>query len=128
MITLQQKILTAKAKGDPTTFEEAIQWTWRIMDDSGKRAFLEAGPVKCMPHLGGHVRNTLGMWKRGDEEVAIVAHMRDRFKIQHPADISGMILNALYALNTGQPYDPATHAEKCREHWVNMGINPDKEM
>lgn len=118
----------AKLTGEPTTFEEAIQWTWKFMNDEGKRTFLELGPARCHTGLGMHIRNTLNMWKTGTDRTVLMRHMYDRFRVQHPDDVSGMIMNALYALRTMQPYDPEAHAKKCREHWRRHGINPDQDM
>lgn len=109
----------------PATIDEAIDHIFQSLTEQDRKD-IAANPHPSAVHftLGGHLRNSWSLWEAG---TPLVQDFRQRFGLHgHGDDISGMILESVYARVQGRDVAAAQEAlaARCRAHWIAHGIDP----
>lgn len=68
-------------------------------------------------NLGRTVRNQWGLWAEDSE---LRDHMKKRFGVDHPDDISSMVMMCSWQKLNGKPMTPSIFAEACVEYWKTI--------
>lgn len=66
--------------------------------------------------LGRHLRNEWGLWK----DSILLTYFKE-LGLQHPDDMSGLILRCFHKQLNGQPFDIEGWVAYCKEYWKNTG-------
>jgi hypothetical protein len=97
------------------TFEEAVNYVAdRIEKDTVSSPYF---------HFSGgmNMRNFLGLWNK---ESALYKHMLERFGLCHADDTGMIISHAAHCKKNDLPYSPLYDVETCKQHWINLGLDP----
>lgn len=118
-----------KMDQQPKTLEEAVAWLERELDPGDLRTFRSAPErdlARFHHNLGRGIRNRLNLWD--DPKPPLWHHFVDELKIDHPDDMSGLIMTTLHRHLNGKPLDIAAQVCKYHEYWAafavhNQGVN-----
>jgi hypothetical protein len=120
-----------KMEQQPKTLEEAVEWLKQRL--AGERQLLSEfmrAPERDMAvfhhGLGRKVRNELHLWD--DPKPPLWHHFVDELNIDHPDDMSGLIMTTLHRHLNGRPLDIAAQCCRYHEYWAafadrNPGVN-----
>jgi hypothetical protein len=78
-------------------------------------------PDKFHHGFGTHIRNTYDLWAKTSP---INQWFQKHLGLSHGDDLSGIVLQMVWAKVRNAYFDPFAAAEKYRRHWIDMGMNP----
>ena len=113
-------------KPHPTTIDEAIEILFSSLE-ADDIAFIkdpESSSVSLHFTVGMGLRNYWHLWA---EESPIKDDFKKRFNLfGHADDMSGMILDAVWAKVRGEDVDKVIKiaADGFNAHWMNIGVDP----
>lgn len=106
----------------PMSLEEAVEIIVGSLDDSERDFILEHTNHAEIHHtFGQHIRNAWSLW---DLDTILVTHFKERFKIGHADDISGMICSHVWSEVYGVPIYSNDIVKRYHKHWKKMGVDP----
>lgn len=105
----------------PTTLEEAVEILESQLTSDDVNFIKENSSASIHFFFGMNLRNAWGLWVK---ETPIVQWFINNFSIGHADDISGMILSALFAKIKGEKFSAKSEAERYKQHWATMGVDP----
>lgn len=105
----------------PKTLEEAVVWLeHRLVESPEALAEYRAAPedALAMYHhgLGRKVRNELKLWE--EPHSPLWHHFVNELKIDHPDDMSSLIMTTLHRHLNGKLLDIAAQCCKFHEYWA----------
>ena len=68
--------------------------------------------------VGMFLRNEWSLW---DKDTILVQWFKRTYGVDHADDISGIILDCLYRDIMGKPRQDKEVAQKCLDHWKELG-------
>lgn len=94
------------------------------LDDAGIAYVVGTPAVEQHHTLGQFLRNNLGLW---DEANPLRRHCKETYGVEHPDDISGMLLDGLSAHLKGLRFDFDAAAKDYVAYWAaeedpNVGV------
>lgn len=104
----------------PTNLNEAVDLLYSWLDNNDIARINTSSADMQHFTFGMYLRNT---WKLWDKETPIVQWFRNELKIGHADDISGIILDSLYAKVKGEVLDLPLAIECYHTHWELCGCN-----
>lgn len=124
-------VTTPVLKRTPNTIEEAAE----MLDEwvgPNEISYIR-GPSRPIRQLvgethSGFARDVRNGWKLWDRNQPLVKHCRERFKVTHADDISGLVMSAFFGRVRGEKVDLETIAEDYRENWSawNKAANDER--
>lgn len=117
----------------PSTFEAAVEAIASKLHEHERKFVLRApssqdAAVQTHHAFGRWLRNNWSLWDSygAEEPIPLVQDIKARFGgIEHPDDVSGLVLAAVVARVRSEDFDPAIHARRYVEHWERSGCGPD---
>lgn len=104
----------------PETLEEAFEKLDAMFDTPEEREeLIKNGPVPYHMGLGMWMRNNWGLWS-GDSGIA--KQLKEEYRLQHPDDMSGLILESYWLRIQGKPLEIEKQVAKYAEYWRQMGV------
>lgn len=108
----------------PVDLTEAVAILESWMTEADKEKIRNSDPA-CYHHgFGTNVRNKWHLWERN---TPLVQWFISTYGIAHADDISGIMMNSLWAKVRNEYYDPRIDVQRYKEHWARMGYDPLKE-
>lgn len=100
----------------PSTLDDAVATLREGLDEADVAELHKAtfDPAQLHFSLGMLVRNEWSLW---DKETILVQWFKKTYDIEHPDDISGMILDCLHRDVIGKPRRAAELAKRYINHW-----------
>lgn len=113
----------------PETFEEAVnQFSKVVKGMKGEdRIYLvnqktaELFAATLHHNMGRFIRNKWGIWS---DACPLRDHMKRRFGVEHPDDISSIIMMCSWQQLNRLPLTPIPFAEACIEYWKSVENQP----
>lgn len=103
---------------EPTTLEEAMVWLEAKLEGGLCADFGRMAEKDATFHLSGcAVRNALRLWHT-DYRPPIWRFFKDTYNIDHPDDISSIIIVSLHRKLNDRPLDVKAQVCRCHQHWA----------
>ena len=105
--------------GSPKTVSEALSWleVWFNTEDLATfREHPEDKLFQCHHTIGRKLRNGLRLWH--DEHPPIWHHFVDVLNIDHPDDMSSILLTSFHRYLNDKPIDLPAQVCKVHEYWA----------
>lgn len=112
----------------PKNLEEALEILKQQLTDEEKEKLKKKDPdgFSTVAHMGSgmKIRNEWELWGKETE----ISRWFIRQGIQHPDDKSGILTTSLIRSLQGKPLELDKQIKKYRDHWKEMGQDPDDLM
>jgi hypothetical protein len=97
---------------------DAMDYVWEQLSEPLRKEFMETPKDKlwqCHHGLGQSIRNTLGLWE--EPKSAVHLYFEQHLGVDHPDDISSIIIDALHAKVCGYEYDLMATVAVFKAYW-----------
>ena len=98
----------------PSTIEKAVQSIVERLTDNDKASILDSNASQHHFSVGRYIRNEWSLWSH---DSPLKRDAAETYKIAHPDDISGLILDWVFALVKEEDFDPQQCCERFHNHW-----------
>lgn len=106
----------------PATFDEAIDYLYGCLEYEDVELIFDNPNSSVYHHSFCRIlRNNWKLWLKC---TALVADMNKRWCLWHADDMSGLIVESLWAKVHKIPIDHDAKVQVYREHWKKHGLNP----
>lgn len=103
----------------PSTIEEAVNMIVGDLSEEDRK-LIEKNPPESSHFFGGmRMRNNWSLW---EQETPIKRDAVEKYKIAHADDLSGLIMEWVWAKAQGKEFDPQKHCQRYHEHWKRYGM------
>lgn len=107
----------------PETFNDAITRLLKMLPADVRDDVLYNGCKASEFHayFGRSLRNDWGLWAGGP--------LKDSFLslgIDHPDDMSGILLESTFRIVRGEPVDLQGQINDCHTYWKQLGVEPQQ--
>ena len=108
----------------PSTIERAVDHIVESLADEEKRdiRFASSQDSLCAGHhtVGRYIRNEWSLW---EPDSPLKRNAVETYGIAHADDISGLIIEWVFAKIKRREFDPIKHVQIYHEHWVAAGTD-----
>ena len=105
----------------PSTIEAAVDHIVESLSDEDREFITNDNSPAAIHHtIGRYIRNSWSLWEP-DTPLKLDAVLK--YGIAHADDISGLILDWVFAKVIRDNFDPRSACERFHEHWRNMGTD-----
>lgn len=106
----------------PVNLGEALVELDHLIDDAGRHEVMALSSSKDMSQyhhiFGMWLRNNWGLWSG-----SVLAEYFNSIGIQHPDDMSGIILTSYWRWKHNQPFDLDEQVDMYKQFWINAANN-----
>ena len=105
----------------PSTIEAAVMHIVESLS-AADREFIEnsLGGFEVHHSIGRYIRNNWSLW---DSDSPLKRDAVKTYRIAHADDISGLIIDWVYARARGLEFDPCEACKRFHEHWAYYGTD-----
>lgn len=104
----------------PKTIKEAVNLIVQNLDAEEKKNICESDPGFFHHSAGMSMRNNWSLWER---DTPIKLDAVKTYGIAHADDLSGLIMEWVWATVRGEVFNPQVHCQRYHEHWKQAGTN-----
>jgi len=106
----------------PSTIERAVDHIVESLSDEEKQAIFEEPTTSwaCHHTIGRYIRNEWSLW---EPDSPLKRNAVETYGIAHADDISGLIIEWVFAKIKRREFDPIKHVQIYHEHWVAAGTD-----
>lgn len=104
----------------PATIEQAVDSIVDNLEEQEKQIIIQSDPANHHFQFGMSMRNNWSLWEK---ETPIKRDAVEKYKIAHADDLSGLIMEWVWAKVNQKEFDPVSYCERFHTHWRQFGIS-----
>jgi len=104
----------------PSTIKSAVESIEARLTEADRASILTSKASKYHFGIGMYIRNEWSLWS---PDSPLKRDAVNTYRIAHPDDISGLILEWLFSKVKGEDFDPIKHCEVYHNHWLKYEIS-----